>query len=696
MSRTFRVTSPAMPVLLGMPALELHALTGEERLSELFRYNLLLKTPANPAIAWQSAANLNLKDLVGKEMTVHLSLDAQGERYISGMVTQARFLERDAMQAVYEVQLAPWLHLGTLTSDYRIFQEKDVVTILREVLSDYDYPVDFRLAGSYPSLEYQVQYGETDFHFMQRLMEEWGIYWFFEHTGDTHRLVLVDHASAHRPFPSPAYQVLHYYPPGHRVDHEYIADFRVSEGLRPGQWVTDDYDFRKSRASLRAMDRKPRKTSHNAQELYQWPGDYDDPKTGEQLSRIRMEAEGAPGSRSVGSGNVRAIVCGTTFTLQDFPYDKANREYLVIGTELSLKEAGQTSGQGAYDCHVQFEVQPASKIYRAPQRTPKPYTHGPQTAIVVGPKGEEIWTDEYGRVKVAFHWDRYARQDENDSCWIRVSQAWAGTGFGGMYIPRIGQEVIVDFMGGDPDRPVVIGNLYNNVTSPPWSLPENATQSGVISRSLRGKRSNFNGVRFEDQQGEEEFRVQAERDMNTLVKGNSRRQVRQSATRQVGGNDVSNVLGHSSRTVGLGSSTTIGAFHALNVAGASSTTVGMARGVNVLGAENHIVGLGYTMGVGGDYGLQAIKGITFTCGLSSLTLGPDGTITMAGTAITISASGGLKLQGSPVDINPGDPPPAPPVVLPLPIVGPTTVEAGVWTEDVVDLDIFSSGIFPFV
>lgn len=702
MAHAVTVESPAMPRLLGKPALVFYSLSGEERLSELYDYDIVLKTPPDPAIAWQSASNLDLKSLVGKEMTVRIPLDGMGDgsskdvREISGIVTQARYLERDANQALYAFKLAPWLSLATLTSDYRIFQNQDVPAILRDVLADYDYPVDVRLTETYPALEYQVQYGETDFDFMQRLMQEWGIYWFFEHAEGVHRLVLVDQVNTHKRFPVAAYHDLYYYPPDAKVDREYVSDFKVSEGLQPGQWVTSDYDFKKSRASLRTVDKKPRSTSHNTMELYQWPGDYDDPATGEKLARVRMEAAGAPGSRSDGFGNLRAVVCGCTFALHQFPYEKANRDYLVLGASLTLRDNGQTSGQQTYACGVHFDVQPASKVYRPEQNMRKPYTHGPQTAIVVGPAGEEVWTDEYGRVKVAFHWDRYARQDEHDSCWIRVSQAWAGAGFGGMYIPRVGQEVIVDFMNGDPDRPVIIGNLYNNVTQPPWKLPENATKSGMVSHTVKGEPERQNAMRFDDEPGQEEFRMQAERDMNTLVKRNLQQNVRSDKTQFIGGNNLNNVVGNSSMIVGGASATNVGAFHSLNVAGASAVSVGTGRSVNVGGTSAHNVGGAYTMSVGMGYNLQVGAMVNIICGSAILSMSADGAIALAGRAVTISATDSLTLVGNTVNINPENPPPPPPrVPLPAALAMPPGLDGSMAGGGIVSGNVLTSGVFPF-
>ncbi|WP_342754622.1 type VI secretion system tip protein TssI/VgrG [Pantoea sp. MBD-2R] len=662
MARTITLSSSAMPVLLGEPALVLTKLEGEEAFSTLYSYTLTVKTPANSLIPWQSASNVDIKALIGKEMTISIELDGNGldellnigggTREISGLVQQARFLGRDANQALFEIIIRPWLYLTELTSDFKIFQQKTVEEIIDEVLADYNFPVEKRLTGSYPSLDFQVQYGETDFNFIERLMEEWGIYWFFEHQDQKHKLVLVDHVGAHKRFISEAYHVIHYVPDEPKADQEYITRFAFQETITSGKWYTNDYDFTKSRADISAADSKPRQTSFNEMEVYHWPGDYDQPDIGEQLAKVRMEEQGAVGSRAYGSGELRGIVCGSNFELQDCPLEKANREYMVISSNLVITEVSQVTGSGEFSYACDFIVQPTTKIYRHPQQATRPKTTGPQTAIVVGPPGEDIWTDTYGRIKVRFLWDRYGVNRETDSCWIRVSQAWAGNNFGGIYIPRVGHEVIVDFINGDPDRPLVIGSLYNNVTMPPWDLPQNATQSGLVSRTVGGGRTNFNGIQFEDKNGLEQYWEQAERDMSRLTKRNESQligvnsditvgaaralTVGASNTRQIGINETTTIGGNSGLTVGGAASINVAATQTVAIGGAQSVSVGGACGLNVGGAA--------MTNVGGYYSLAA-------GGAAAIVVG--GELCISASKIKLVASH-IVIQGGQVDINPGD------------------------------------------
>ncbi len=664
---TVAIRSDAMPRLLGQPALRFLSLRGEEHLGKLYAYELLLRTPDDFHVPLSTSANLDLKAMIGTEMTVSLQLDGigtgalggvgAGVREISGLVVKAGFLRGEGRYNIYRVELRPWLWLATLTSDYKIFQDKTVVEIIDTVLHDYPYPVEKRLDIEKYSVRgesernepraFQVQYGETDFDFIQRLMEEWGIYWFFEHTDNKHRLVLCDHIGAHRKSPSEAYHELVHHPDGGKIDIEYIGYFSTDEALRPGRVVIDDFDFTRPRALIGTSNHQPRETNWGEGELYEWPGDYTDSKHGELISRVRMEERRAPGTRAYGKGNVRGIGCGQTFVLTRHQHEEANREYLVIESALALTEVADETGSGyRYECNNELVVQPTGEVFRMPRETPKPTTHGPQSAIVVGPQGQEVWTDEFGRVKVRFLWDRYARNDATDSCWVRVSQAWAGTNFGGIYIPRIGQEVIVGFLNGDPDRPLIHGSLYNTMTPPPWDLPAEATKSGFKSKTITGGRQNYNAIRFEDKLGAEEVEIQAEKDMNRLTKNNESHTVGVNLSLGVG-------LTYSC-SVGATFTSIVGGAASYSVGGAESTQVGGASALNVGGARAVAVGGAYSTSVGGVYALAVGGLINFCCGAAGITLSPDGSIKIVGTKIRIIGSSHVVIQGSQVDLNPGD------------------------------------------
>ncbi|EJN0639099.1 type VI secretion system tip protein VgrG, partial [Escherichia coli] len=496
------------------------SLGGTETVGELFTYSIKLKTPDILNLGYVSpAANLQLKPMVGKDLCVNIELDGGGKRYISGLVTAARVAGHQGRSVVYELRLEPWLKILTHTSDYKAFQNKNVVEILDEVLDEYPWPVEKRLVENYPTRAWQVQYGETDFDFVQRLMQEWGIYWWFEHSENSHTLVLADAINVHKACADSP--LVCYYQKGLKLDKEFIHTITANESLRSGQWVLNDFDFMKPRSLLKSIVANPRETGLAEYEHYEWPGDYFTKSEGEMLTRIRMEEQRSPGSRVQGSGNIRTLMTGFTFILENYPTAEVNREYLLVQTTLFIQDNAQHSGQEQHFSYsTSFELHPTSEVYR-PQRTlSKPHTKGPQSAIVTGPAGQEIWTDKYGRVKVQFGWDRYGKNDENSSCWVRVSYPWAGKGFGGIQIPRIGQEVLVDFKNGDPDLPIIVGRTYNQDTMPPWGLPGAATQSGFYSHTIGGGPTNANALRFEDKPGGEEVWLHAEKDQRIEVNNN--------------------------------------------------------------------------------------------------------------------------------------------------------------------------------
>ncbi|HFY1642058.1 TPA: type VI secretion system Vgr family protein [Salmonella enterica subsp. enterica serovar Typhimurium] len=601
-------------------ALLFASLDGGETLSELFSYVVQLKTPDTLNLGYVSpAANLPLKPMVGKDLCVNIELDGGGKRHISGLVTAARVVGHEGRSVTYELRMEPWVKLLTHTSDYKAFQNKTVVDILDEVLAEYPYPVEKRLVESYPVRTWQVQYGETDFDFLQRLMQEWGIYWWFEHSEDSHTLVLADAISAHKACPDSP--LVEWHQEGLKLDKEFIHTITANESLRTGQWVLDDFDFTKPRSLLANTVANPRETGHATYEHYEWPGDYFDKSEGEMLTRIRMEAQRSPGSRVLGGGNIRTLMTGYTFTLENYPTAEVNQEYLLMQTLLFVQDNAQHSGQDQhFTFSTRFELHPTREVFR-PQRTvSKPHTKGPQSAIVTGPAGQEIWTDQYGRVKVQFGWDRYGKMDENSSCWIRVSYPWAGKGFGMIQIPRIGQEVLVDFKNGDPDLPIIVGRTYNQDTMPPWGLPGMASQSGIFSHSLYGGPTNGNMLRFDDKTGAEEVKFHAEKDLNTTVKNNETHTVMVDRTKTIIKNET-NSIGED-----------------------RNTTVTKNDGLSVKLAQTINIGTTYRLDVGDQFMLR--------CGNAALVLHKDGSIEFCGKQLMLHTSDVMQLIGKGIDMNP--------------------------------------------
>ncbi|HDX4430245.1 TPA: type VI secretion system tip protein VgrG, partial [Escherichia coli] len=564
--------------------------------------------------------NLQLKPMVGKDLCVNIELDGGGKRYISGLVTAARVAGHQGRSVVYELRLEPWLKILTHTSDYKAFQNKNVVEILDEVLDEYPWPVEKRLVENYPTRAWQVQYGETDFDFVQRLMQEWGIYWWFEHSENSHTLVLADAINVHKACADSP--LVCYYQKGLKLDKEFIHTITANESLRSGQWVLNDFDFMKPRSLLKSTVANPRETGLAEYEHYEWPGDYFTKSEGEMLTRIRMEEQRSPGSRVQGSGNIRTLMTGFTFTLENYPTAEVNREYLLVQTTLFIQDNAQHSGQEQHFSYsTSFELHPTSEVYR-PQRTlSKPHTKGPQSAIVTGPAGQEIWTDKYGRVKVQFGWDRYGKNDENSSCWVRVSYPWAGKGFGGIQIPRIGQEVLVDFKNGDPDLPIIVGRTYNQDTMPPWGLPGAATQSGFYSHTIGGGPTNANALRFEDKTGGEEIWLHAEKDQRIEVNNNESHWV---------GNNRLKVIDKTETAI-----------------------IGEERSLTVQMDDTSLAGQNKTIQAVQNLRLAAGDSIILSCGNTILQMTSDGifNITCKNFNITATENGKINTQSGQLDLN---------------------------------------------
>lgn len=621
-SGTHNVTLSGSAVPDGM--LLFASLGGTETVGELFTYSIKLKTPDILNLNYVSpAANLQLKPMVGKDLCVNIELDGGGKRYISGLVTAARVVGHQGRSVVYELRLEPWLKTLTHTSDYKAFQNKNVVDILDEVMDEYPWPVEKRLVENYPTRAWQVQYGETDFDFIQRLMQEWGIYWWFEHNENSHTLVLADAINVHKACADSP--LVCYYQKGLKLDKEFIHTITANESLRSGQWVLNDFDFMKPRSLLKSTVANPRETGLAEYEHYEWPGDYFTKSEGEMLTRIRMEEQRSPGSRVQGSGNIRTLMTGFTFILENYPTAEVNREYLLVQTTLFIQDNAQHSGQDQHFTYsTSFELHPTSEVYR-PQRTlSKPHTKGPQSAIVTGPAGQEIWTDKYGRVKVQFGWDRYGKNDENSSCWVRVSYPWAGKGFGGIQIPRIGQEVLVDFKNGDPDLPIIVGRTYNQDTMPPWGLPGAATQSGFYSHTIGGGPTNANALRFEDKPGGEEVWLHAEKDQRIEVNNNESHWV---------GNNRLKVIDKTETAI-----------------------IGEKRSLTVQMDDTSLAGQNKTIQAVQNLRLAAGDSIILSCGKTILQMTSDGifNITCKNFNITATENGKINTQSGQLDLNMND------------------------------------------
>ena len=489
---------------LGTDVLLLKKATISEALSQPFDIDLQLLSRQE---------DIHFEDLLGENATLRIELPESQTRYFNGNFSDFSQTGNSGDFAVYHATLRPWLWFLSQTTDCRIYQNKTVPEIIKGIFRDYGFS-DFeeRLSQDYHEWNYCVLYRESYFDFVSRLMEREGIYYYFRHDNGKHTLVLADSYSAHELIPG--HETLSYYPPNTATvrDEQYISQWRVAKKIQPGRVMLNDFDFERPKADLSAHSSLVRDHVQSDYEVYDYPGEYQIHDPGESYARTRMEALQSQFEIIRGTSDVRVLQTGALFKLDQHPRENQNREYLILSVTHTIQsDAYRSTDQSGGSTYTNaFSAMESATPYRPLQHTPKPKVQGPQTAIIVGPAGEEIYTDEYGRVKLQFHWDRYGQADENASCWIRVSQLWAGKGWGGMTIPRIGQEVIVEFLEGDPDHPIVTGRVYNGDHRTPYKLPQFATRSGIKSQSSKGG-GGFNEIRFEDKKGEEQVFLHAER-----------------------------------------------------------------------------------------------------------------------------------------------------------------------------------------
>jgi type VI secretion system secreted protein VgrG len=495
----------AIATPLGADVLLLSSFRGEEGVSRLFHFDVELLSEND---------SVDFDALVGKNVTIRISLADGSDRYINGQVSRFSQAGRDATFTTYQAEVVPWLWFLTRTSDCRIFQNKKTPDIIQQIFNDFgfkDYAL--RLYGDFAPREYCVQYRETAFNFVSRLMEEEGIFYFFEHENGKHTLVLANSPTEHKPCPHQStvrYEAI----PGAFQQDDVILDWRLEQELRPGKYALADYDFENPATNLGVNV-----SGKGTYELYDYPGEYLKRSDGDGRVRIRLQEAETPYMVGYGSSDCRVFASGYKFNLREHYRSNQNQAYVLTAVRHMASQGGDFRSGSDDDFHYQntFECIPASTPFRPTRVTPEPIIQGAQTAVVVGPSGEEIFTDKYGRVKVQFHWDREGKLNENSSCWIRVAQLWAGKKWGGMYIPRVGQEVIVEFLEGDPDRPIVTGRVYNAEQMPPYDLPSEKTKSTVKTYSSQGG-GGFNEIRFEDKKGSEQIFIHAEKNQDLRIK----------------------------------------------------------------------------------------------------------------------------------------------------------------------------------
>jgi type VI secretion system secreted protein VgrG len=630
-NRRFSVATP-----LDSDALVLRRLSGSEQLSRLFEFDVELHS---------DDIDIKHEDLLGENVTVGIGLPDDEIRHINGFVSRISMEGYDERHVVYRATLSPWLWFLTRTSDCRMFQEMSVPDIIKKVFKDHGF-TDFedRLTGTYRTWEYCVQYRETDFNFVSRLMEQEGIYYFFTHEDGKHNLVMADAPSAHEPIAG--YEKVPFYPPENqdRRDRDHLQSWKASKQIQPGAYALTDYDFKAPKKSLAASSEVPREHSASEFEIFDYPGEYTESADGDLYVKSRIQELQAQHEILNGDGDAAGLSTGSVFELSLFPREDQNRKYLIIGASYDLSSSGLEGGRGDEEefFNVQIQAIDAEQSFRAQRTTPKPAVQGVQTAVVVGPKGEEIHTDEFGRVKVQFHWDRYGEANENSSCWIRVAHVWAGKSWGGIYTPRIGQEVIVDFLEGDPDQPIITGRVYNKDNMPPYELPANKTISGIKSNSSKGGKG-FNELRFEDKKGEEQVFVHAEKNMDIRVKNDRFENIDKDRHLTVKNDKFELIENNRSEEVKADHSEKIGKDRHLAVEGKEAKKVTQTLSLTVDGDVAEVFKANHSMQVtddsyikGTNICIEATDNITLKVGGSSISIESGG--------ITIETSGDVKIK----------------------------------------------------
>lgn len=586
---------------LGKDKLLFKSLQGTEQLSDLFHFQIEMLS---------QSSTIDFNDIINQPITIQVEFAPQHVRYFNGIVTRFTQAGSEARFTIYHAEIRPWLWQLTLTKNCRIFQNRSVPEIIKQVFNDLGFKdYRFSLIFPYDQRTYCVQYEETAFNFVSRLMEDEGIFYFFEHAEDKHILVIADDLVVHQP--CPGIDTARFWQISNETQPEdVITQCQFSQQMTTGEYAIDDFNFESPRLDLKnSIDALPFQRGSDLR-IYEYPAGFEKLDQGQRKVTKRIESYAIEYQLLEGQGYVFSFTAGYQFTLTGHSRRELNAKYVLRWVSHSLSLTHYTNTFQAFPAHFSF---------RTPITTPKPKIISPQTAIVTGPPGEEIYSDQYGRIKVQFHWDQEGQYDDNSSCWIRVSQISAGQGWGNLWIPRIGQEVVVSFLNGDPDMPLVIGNVYNGQQQPPYQLPGDQTKSTIKSNSSKGG-GGFNEIRFEDKAGSEEVFIHAQKDLNQIVKNDLSQEVKNDKSISIGRHLMEQVKGAvTSLVIGQLTKTVVGNITKLFQANVQKT---------VLGSEMNVTALNLNQEVGGNYVLK-VKG-----------------------DVTIEASGKVTIKGAEIHLNP--------------------------------------------
>jgi type VI secretion system secreted protein VgrG len=530
------------------------------------------------------------------------------DRYFHGIFRKFRHAGMNGRFHLYEAQLVPSLWLLSIKQNCRIFQDMKLQDIIGKILQESGITPDlfkFRLGHEDIFNKFNVQYNETDLHFISRLLEKEGIFYFFEHYKDKHVLVFCDTDAFYQDIEGNTSIPLN---AGGMVSANEISisSFDFSDRLRPGVHTHTNYNFKTPSVDLETDFKAEYNNSDEPFEVYSYPGSYGKTERGNRLTQIRLETIAALKEKGRGASNCTRLTAGATFQLTDHQIQEFNQEYFLFGVAHEGKQPGVLKELAPKDVTPGysniFMVIPSSVTYRPEQRHAKPIVPGLLSAIVTGPKGEEIWPDEYGRVNVQFHFDREGKMDEKSSCWLRTIQFWNGTTWGSQFIPRVGDEVLVSFINGDMDYPIITGSVVNEAKQPNYNLPANKTQSGIRTRSSPGGNpDNFNELRFEDKMGAEEVYLQGEKDWNILIKNDKGQRVGHDEKLTVGNDRSKYVVVNQSESIGANKSIQVGINHTETIGSNMTLTVGNCKTETIAINSMETIGLAKELSIGGLY-----------------------------------------------------------------------------------------------
>ena len=680
---------------LGKDKLILKSFSGTERLSSDFEYN---------AVVMSKDPSIDGNAIIGKPVTVTYESEDGRERYFNGFVSRFEYsqqIEKPVAATCYRLTVVPWLWFLKHNRDCQIFQNQKTPAIIEKIFRDLGFN-DFQmnLSESYTDREYCVQYRETDFDFVSRLMEEEGIFYYFKHEKNKHVMVLCDSPTGYFDLNEPDVR----YGQVGQGQFAQLTDWKHVYEFRPGKVSQKDFNFKKPSDGLQTEEQSQIQFAKSSQlELYEYPGRYEQGDPGSRLTKIRLQEQEAEHDHVLGSGSYLSFTPGGKFKVsQHSRASEEGKSFALIETFVELNSNVGFANQGGVDFKSVFRCIPAGTTFRPARRTPKPFVEGPQTAIVAT-DGQEIVVDEHARVKVQFHWDRYGKSDINSSCWIRVSQVHAGKGWGMMDIPRQHEEVIVSFLNGDPDRPIITGRVYNGDNPIPYGLKgagdntKNKTRRGNMTKSYESQ--GYNEMTMDDTAGAEQIRIHGQYDMNINVNNDETHDVGVNRTKSigvdetmtVGNNQKLDVAVDKTVTVGVSHNETVGVSQNVNIGASQTTSVGATQTISVGSMKNETVGMmsnemvgvakttnvgvansiiaGAVMNtavgltnteqvgvmkntiVGGSYKIKAGSKFEIVCGASKLTMDSGGNITLSGTAINVTASGAVKINGATIDLN---------------------------------------------